>query len=78
MPGATLTGVVLTYHIVSDVPEPSTLALLGVGALGLLARLTLAAEAERGEPRTFPSPAVVLAGLFGEGRRKARPVPNTK
>jgi hypothetical protein len=27
----------LTYHIVSDVPEPSTLILLGMGALGLLA-----------------------------------------
>jgi hypothetical protein len=27
----------LSYHIVSDVPEPSTLILLGMGALGLLA-----------------------------------------
>jgi hypothetical protein len=37
MPGAVPTGIAITYHIVSDVPEPSTLVLLGLGAVSLLA-----------------------------------------
>lgn len=38
MPGFDSTGMIVTYHIISDVPEPGTLAALSAGALVLLAR----------------------------------------